>query len=204
MTKEQRIQILKDKIIVKADIWKAAEAMQYQKGIEIGVRKGGNSLLLCNNPHFDHYVAMDCWTEDPERPEINDANLSQKTLDGQYNSVVKLLSKFPHAEVIRDFSVEGSARFEDEYFDLIYIDAAHDYESVRNDLAAWWPKLKPGGLMSGHDYFPDKRVWRGKECGVWKAVHEFAEQHNTEVHHSTDCAKEGGAGRCCPSFFIIK
>ena len=37
-------------------------------------------------------------------------------------------------------------------FDLIFIDADHSYEAVREDIIAWWPKVKNGGIISGHDY----------------------------------------------------
>jgi len=55
-------------------------------------------------------------------------------------------------EVIEGDSAESAAMFDDGSLDAIYIDAAHDYESVVKDLAAWYPKLKPQGIFSGHDY----------------------------------------------------
>ena len=35
--------------------------------------------------------------------------------------------------------------------DYVFLDAAHDYENIRADIAAWWPKIKPGGWLAGHD-----------------------------------------------------
>jgi hypothetical protein len=206
MTKEEKIEILRSTIVVKADIAKALEKIGCKYGIEIGVRKGGNSKQLLQNKLFSEgkFVALDCWKEVLERPTFNDANYKQTELDKQYDSVVNMFKDRSYVEVIRDFSVEGSERFEDSYFDFIYIDAAHDYRSVKEDLEAWWPKLKPGGILSGHDYFEDKRVWRKEEVGVYKAVNELAKSKNTEVHHVTDCLKEGGLRQCCPSFFIVK
>lgn len=49
-------------------------------------------------------------------------------------------------------SVEVAKSFPDGYFDWIYIDALHNYESVKADLNAWYPKLRKGGLLSGDDY----------------------------------------------------
>jgi hypothetical protein len=54
--------------------------------------------------------------------------------------------------IIEGDSAESAAKFADFECDGIYIDAAHDYVSVVNDLAAWWPKLAPQGIWSGHDY----------------------------------------------------
>jgi hypothetical protein len=49
-------------------------------------------------------------------------------------------------------SVEAAESFEDQSVDFVFIDADHSFEAVSHDLAAWWPKLKPGSLMAGHDY----------------------------------------------------
>mgnify|MGYP003327644338 CR=1 FL=1 len=45
--------------------------------------------------------------------------------------------------------------FPDDFFDFIYIDAAHDYDSVKEDLTNWYPKLKINGIIAGHDYVPN-------------------------------------------------
>ncbi len=41
--------------------------------------------------------------------------------------------------------------FNDGAFDFVYIDADHSYEAVKRDIAAWLPKIKPGGIIAGHD-----------------------------------------------------
>lgn len=73
--------------------------------------------------------------------------------------------------VLRLDSVQASGRFADNYFDLVFIDADHEYAGVRADLAAWWPTVRPGGVFCGHDIDSDKDkrgVW-----GVRQAVEEF-------------------------------
>ncbi len=49
-------------------------------------------------------------------------------------------------------SLQAARIFERESLDFVWIDGAHDYETVRADIAAWWPLIKRGGILAGHDY----------------------------------------------------
>lgn len=49
-------------------------------------------------------------------------------------------------------SVEAARRFKDGEVWLVYVDGAHDFASVRADLAAWAPKVMKGGWIAGHDW----------------------------------------------------
>jgi predicted O-methyltransferase YrrM len=75
-------------------------------------------------------------------------------------------------------SAESALNFADGSMDFIFIDAAHDYDSVVKDLAAWWPKLKPGGIFAGHDY-----PWHEVE----KAVDEHAAANGYTVAQVGRC-----------------
>ena len=75
-------------------------------------------------------------------------------------------------QIIEGDSAESASLFADDSIDVIYIDAAHDYDSVVKDVSAWFPKCKSDGLFSGHDY-----PWHE----VKKAVDEHAESNNYKV-----------------------
>ncbi len=44
----------------------------------------------------------------------------------------------------------------DKKIDLVFIDARHQSPHVEQDLATWLPRLKPGGILAGHDYIPER------------------------------------------------
>ena len=74
----------------------------------------------------------------------------------------------PVSEVVtalRMESLDAASEFEDGSLDFVFIDASHDYENVIADIVAWYPKVKEGGVISGHDY----PTWEG----VKKAVNEY-------------------------------
>ena len=59
--------------------------------------------------------------------------------------------------------------------ELIHIDAAHEYESVLEDIMLWWDLLVPGGVLLGDDIEPEAH-WPG----VAKAVREFSRDNNVD------------------------
>lgn len=74
----------------------------------------------------------------------------------------------------RESTIDFLASMPDKSLDLVYLDADHSYRSVRDELALSWPRMKPGGWISGHDYcslFP----------GVVQAVSEFIDLHNLKL-----------------------
>ena len=65
-------------------------------------------------------------------------------------------------------------KFDDEYFDTIFIDMDHSYQSVKRDIQQWLPKVKPGGILAGDDY-------RTTLPGVIEAVKELLP--NSLIYH---------------------
>lgn len=75
-------------------------------------------------------------------------------------------------------SVDAAKKFSDESIDLIWIDAGHTYDEVIADLVAWYPKVKIGGMIAGHDYALFNQV---SIDGVIRAVSEFFKNKNLEI-----------------------
>ena len=100
-------------------------------------------------------------------------------------------------ELVQNSTIAASRLYPDESFDWIYLDATHTYAEARRDLEAWYPKVKVGGLVSGHDYqFQHQAIGDGYVFGVKDAVDEFAARRNLRVYMTSE--------PYLPSFYFLK
>lgn len=72
-------------------------------------------------------------------------------------------------------SVDASQLYANNSLDFVFIDAAHDYDSVVSDIISWYPKVRNGGVIGGDDFEP---AWPG----VVKAVEEIFGPHKVAVY----------------------
>jgi hypothetical protein len=86
--------------------------------------------------------------------------------------------------ILRQDSLLAATLFPDNFFDFIYIDSKHTYDQVSQELELYWPKLKSGGIFSGHDYMDGWTDPQGTyhSWGVIQAVDEFVEKKDQTLH----------------------
>jgi hypothetical protein len=141
-------------------------------GAEVGVRRGTYSHLLLWNWKGEKLISIDPWLEDARDAYVDKSNVSQGDHERLYEDTKRRLAPFgARSEIWRLTSVQAAERMDDRSIDFVHIDARHDYDSVLEDLGAWFPKLRAGGILSGHDYVTG-RFPQG-EFGVRKAVDQF-------------------------------
>jgi len=106
---------------------------------EVGVERANTSQrLLERNPNLS-YLGVD--------PYVNN--------DALYQSVVERLEPFTTVgrfTLERRTSAEASAMVPEASLDIVFLDARHDFEAVWHDVVAWHRKVKPGGVLCGHDF----------------------------------------------------
>lgn len=160
--------------IEKELLWLAEKASHCTGNIaEIGSWQGRSTRAMADNTTATIY-AVDTWAGSGKEHELE---LAGKDTDWLFNQFVanigeEHLREPHHVRICRD---ENASLFYADYlgngtyqkkFEMIFIDAAHDYESVKADILAWRPLLTTGGLLCGHDF-------DGGRPGVVQAVREL-------------------------------
>lgn len=138
---------------------------------EIGVFQGKLCwfLLYKNDNNIKEYWAVDQWKKFEDKKYHKYAIWSQDSWDKWHQKVCKYMIYYNKLKVVRLSSFHCSQLFKTPYFDFVYIDADHFYESVLLDIKSWYPLVKSGGYIGGHDYH-----WKG----VKKAVDEVFDVSN--------------------------
>jgi hypothetical protein len=149
---------------------------------EVGVSTGVLSEMLLRYLPQGFVVMVDRWdTPPPDKRGTYEASgdrfarRPREVHDGAYSSAVHRTNFARHRRrILRKESEQAASEFPDASFDMVFIDGGHYYEQVKLDLAAWWPKLREGGVFSGHDY-------GGRYLGVQQAVDEFCLAQQAEL-----------------------
>lgn len=137
--------------------------MGYKVGAEVGVYKGGFTERFCQSGL--KMYAIDPWTS-----YYGDRNQERQNLI--YEEACERLAPYD-CTVIKKSSAEGARSFQDHSLDFVYIDGDHRFVQTAVDLVAWDRKVRPGGVMSGHDYFTSLPHARKFRCQVGVIVEAF-------------------------------
>lgn len=135
-------------------------------GAEIGVQFGLFSEQILKD-WKGKLLCVDYWPDDAIYNEAKARLMNERT------------------QMLKGTSEEVSKTIPNESLDFVFIDAGHRYEEVKADLEYWFPKVREGGIVSGHDYV------KYQDFGVIEAVNEFAEEHGYLVEFTEQDYWEG-------------
>ena len=121
-----------------------------EKLAEIGVH-GSNLTKYILRTEQCFNLIKEYWAIDPFLA-WEEMSGTQNEWDAHYIHACRLARWFPQHHAVRLTSEEAVEMFDNEHFDLVYIDADHRYEAVKRDIEMWLPKVKLGGILAGHDY----------------------------------------------------
>lgn len=151
--------------------------------VEVGVDEGVFSEYLLEHWRGQQLISVDPWLEMPPDEYTDTCNTSQASMEEKYEGTKRRLAPFgDRSDVWRETSVEAACRVTPGSLDFVYLDARHSYEGVADDLQVWFPLVRPGGLMAGHDY--NDGVFVEGVHGVRSAVDEFFGARAIPVRHT--------------------
>jgi hypothetical protein len=163
--------------------------------VEVGVNRGHYAKLMMSQWGGNRYVMVDPWMPAPGEEYVDIANAP--TIEAHNDVLTEAIRNVEgfgaRPVVVRDTSL-GAAKFTvNNTVDVVYLDGLHHYHGVMDDIEAWWPKIKCGGVMAGHDYYlmsEAKTIFTVKP-----AVDEFARKMGLVVFQTHDSY---------PTWFVFK
>lgn len=137
---------------------------------ELGTDEGDFSEKILSITDPDELYLIDVWGSQ-EYSDRSVEEVKSRYADQIADGTVELLPERPEAAL---------ERFEDEFFNWVYIDTTHTYEQTLKELKIGRQKVKPDGVIAGHDYCLGD-VPEGRWYGVISAVHEFCAEYEWKL-----------------------
>lgn len=137
----------------------------FTTGVEVGVKQGKYAeIILKQWTKCKNYKLVDLWAHQQNYKDL--ANVANEQHENFFQETKRRLAPYKHiTEYYRMYSTQAAQQIAPASLDFAYIDARHDYCGVTDDLNAYWPLIKPGGIMAGHDFVSDNEV-RGQDWSL--------------------------------------
>lgn len=161
----------------RRDLARKFKDLNLIEGVEIGVRTGKYSKVLCDENKDLHLYSVDPYIMGYE--DVRAQQIGMEKQERFYQEAKKMLSPY-NCELIRKESLDAVKDFEYESLDFVYIDGNHQFDYVMCDIIEWAKRVKKGGIVAGHDYF------RFRCADVVDAVDIYAKIHKVDEIYLTD------------------
>lgn len=162
--------------------WDVIAAFMLEQGYktlaEVGCKEGRTTGHVLKSVPDSRVIAVDPWCAMPAQKGVPGGESYEEwdfeDIEKQFRKNVDCDSWTGPRLYMRRETSEQAAAFLDSTptflhegafgaIDAVFIDAAHDYENVMKDIRLWWPKIRQGGMLIGHDF---NHKWPGVERAV--------------------------------------
>ncbi|MEM4217984.1 MAG: class I SAM-dependent methyltransferase [Candidatus Methanomethylicaceae archaeon] len=160
---------------------------------ELGVEAGNFSAEMLRRKDVRELWLIDCWNPYPNADLRDPTVWSFEKGEELLRSVIARFCGDHRVRILRSLIEDAALSFPREYFDFVYIDAAHSYEAVKKHLDLYYPLVRRGGMIAGHDYWKAESLpW----IEVRPAVDDWCRENGLKISIISD--------EPCGSFAIIK
>lgn len=144
----------------------------YKSFVEVGCKEGRTTGHILKTVPDSRVIAIDPWmaqekSADPTKETYGDWDFQKIEREFCENTGANITGALVYSgerlTFLRQTSEQAAQNLKGNEYDLIFIDALHDYEHVKQDIALWWPRVRVGGMLTGHDF---NHKWPGVERAV--------------------------------------
>lgn len=170
------------------------------QAVEVGTHRADFAVTLLRSWNGNVLYCIDPWCTPPGYEEQHKRLWGSGNRDADYDLAVNRLSGYGNVLIHRKTSKQAIPVFIEDSLDFVYIDGDHRPQHVLHDLTNWWAKIKPGGILAGHDF-----LCPGEDDGLWGpgiqlAIQAFFNETQAESNVYV-IAEEGGLPW---SYYMIK
>lgn len=190
--------------MLRHNLYEVFAELGFKIGCEVGVEKGKNAQEM-----FEVIPNLKLFAVDPykQHPQFNnEATASSLHWNDPFLQVCKEQAQKRmqgrNAVIIEKFSEEAVQDVPYDSLDFVYIDGDHSYDYAMTDIILWSRRVRPGGIVSGHDYEAPVEFKLKFNVNVAEAVNDYISVHKIDNWYLTDITGKRDADGSQSWFFV--
>ena len=189
---------------LRDDMYRLFAELGYTTGLEVGVEKGKNAQTMFEIIPGLKLYGVDSYLQHPQASYAYHATLRHWDEGYLQNCKDQCLSRMKGKNfvLLEGFSEDVARKVKDNSLDFVYLDADHSYDFVMQDLILWGRKIRKGGILSGHDYYPNPDM-SARRSKVTQALNDYTKVHGINFYVTSE-DHSVLRGDIYPSWFWVK
>lgn len=185
--------------MLRGGMYKLFAELGFKIGAEVGVFRGRNARSM-----FREIPGLKLYGIEPFDDQPSSTRHKTVPRYERNRRVTNQRLRNYDFHLIEKFSEIGVQDIPYDSLDFVYIDGDHYYDYVMTDIILWARRVRPGGIISGHDYIGPDEYRHKFDINVKEAVDDYIKIHKIKNWYLTD--KKGAINKSdkCPSWFFVK
>jgi predicted O-methyltransferase YrrM len=185
--------------LFRKDLYEVFAELEFKTGCEVGVFRGRNAREMFRHIPGLKLYGVEPFGDQPSSTRHKNAPRYERNRNACANRLrglnVTLIEKFSEIAV-QDIPYDS--------LDFVYIDGDHSYDYAMLDIILWTRRVRPGGIVSGHDYIGPGDYNHAFDVNVKEAVDDYIKIHKINNWYLTDKIGAINKSDRCPSWFFVK
>ena len=185
--------------MTRQHLYRLFNELGFKKGAEVGLFRGRNARTMFREIPGLKLYGIEPYDDQP-------TSTRHKTVPRYERNRNSATGRLRHWDmtIIEKFSEIAVQDIPYDSLDFVYIDGDHSYDYVMLDIILWTRRVRPGGIVAGHDYIDKNGYRHAFDINVKEAVDDYTRIHNINNWYLTDPTVSPNKSDRCPSWFFQK